>query len=80
MSANPTILTVNCRTLTHAAVNNPPAEKYAVMTTPPITQPTQAGAPVTALMIDPIAQSCPARMNNDPIHRIAAASDRTLES
>ena len=44
--------------------------KYTVIAAPPIAQPTHGGVPATAPMIDPIAQSWPARMNSDPSQRM----------
>ena len=76
-SAKPPSLTASCTTFTRADDSRPPAAKYTVMTPPPIAHPIADGMPATVSRIAPIATSCPARMNIEPIHRSSETTPRT---
>src|SRR5688500_17131874 len=65
-TANPTSSTTSCTRLTQTLDSIPPDAKYAVITTPPVRQPTQRGQPATASSTNASASSCPARIASVP--------------
>ena len=56
-SRKPANITASWMRFTHAEASNPPAAKYAVTTTPPITQPSHFGRPTITSRICEIAMS-----------------------
>ena len=69
--------TTNCKALTHAELNNPPAVKYTVMAMPPMAMPCHRGSPPTTSSTAAPAISCPASKASAPTAISKPTSPRT---
>ena len=65
-AANPTSITTSWNEFTQAVPSRPPAAKYTVMMPPPMSEPSQRGAPVMTLRMAAPAISCAARIHRQP--------------